>query len=406
MNLAITLDQRFEATPDRKVWTPGQFAHLFWTRYLDVFDHVCVVARVRRVTATPPGWTRADGPGVSFAPVTYYRGPWQYLLRRHRVRADVLGVVGPSDAVIFRVSSQIAACLESTLRRTGHPYGLEVVNDPYGNFSPGAIRNPLRPFFHWWFPRQLRRMCTGACGALYVTDQALQHRYPCPAYSVGVSDVELPESAIALRSRSIDRRVRTVELITIGSLVDRCKAVDILISAVAACTREGLDLRLTIVGDGKERPSLEARARALGLGPRVRFLGQLPAGEAVRAELDRADLFVLPSRSEGLPRAMIEAMARALPCIGSTVGGIPELLPPEDLVPPGDAGALARKIREVVSDPGRIARMSTRNLEKAGQYRENALRGRRTAFYHRVREATEAWRDRRAVPIPRREVSP
>ena len=88
------------------------------------------------------------------------------------------------------------------------------------------------------------------------------------------------------------------------------------------------------------------------------------------------------------------------------MGGIPELLPPEDLVPPGDAGALARKIREVVSDPGRMARMSTRNLEKAGQYRENALRGRRTAFYHRVREATEAWRDRRAVPIPRREVSP
>ena len=54
MNLVITLEQRFEATPDGKVWTPGLFAHPFWTRYLDVFDHVCVVARVRRVAATPP----------------------------------------------------------------------------------------------------------------------------------------------------------------------------------------------------------------------------------------------------------------------------------------------------------------------------------------------------------------
>ncbi|MBV8270174.1 MAG: glycosyltransferase family 4 protein [Planctomycetaceae bacterium] len=163
---------------------------------------------------------------------------------------------------------------------------------------------------------------------------------------------------------------------------------------MAACMREGLDLRLTMVGDGKERPGLEARARALGLGPRVRFLGQLPAGEAVRAELDRADLFVLPSRTEGLPRAMVEAMARALPCIGSWVGGIPELLPREDLVPPGDAAALARKIREVVCDPDRMARMSACNLEKAEQYREDALRGRRIAFYQHVREATEAWRDR------------
>jgi glycosyltransferase involved in cell wall biosynthesis len=115
----------------------------------------------------------------------------------------------------------------------------------------------------------------------------------------------------------------------------------------------------------------------------------------VRAALDHADLFVLPSRTEGLPRAMIEAMARALPCIGSTVGGIPELLPPEDLVPPGDAAALARKIREVVCDPDRMARMSARNLEQARQYREDALSGRRIAFYQRVREVTEAWRDRR-----------
>ena len=136
---------------------------------------------------------------------------------------------------------------------------------------------------------------------------------------------------------------------------------------------------------------LAARARALGLGPRVRFLGQLPAGDAVRAELDRADLFVLPSRTEGLPRAMVEAMARALPCIGSTAGGIPELLPAEDLLPPGDAAAQARKIREVVSDPGRMARMSARNLEKAEEYRDDALRERRVAFYQNITNQTETW---------------
>lgn len=391
MNLIVTLEQRFEATPDGKVWTPGQCAHPFWRRYLEVFSHVRVVARVRRVAAVPPGWTRADGPGVSFAPVTYYLGSWQYLLHRHWVRADVRGAVGPSDAVILRVCSQVSACLEPLLRRAGHPYGLEVVGDPYDIFAPGAVRHPLRPFFRWWSSRQLRRQCAGACGALYVTEQALQCRYPCPAYSVGVSDVELPESAIALRARPVDRRVRTVDLIMVGSLEQIYKSPDVLIDAVADCTREGLDLRLAIVGDGKERPGLEARARALGLGPRVRFLGQLPAGEAVRAELDRADLFVLPSRTEGLPRAMVEAMARALPCIGSTMGGIPELLPPEDLVPPGDAGALARKIREVVGDSGRMARMSARNLDKARQYGEDLLRERRVAFYYHIKACTKAW---------------
>ena len=121
------------------------------------------------------------------------------------------------------------------------------------------------------------------------------------------------------------------------------------------------------------------------------FLGQLPAGAAIRAQLDQADLFVLPSYQEGLPRAMIEAMARALPCIGSNVGGIPELLSAENMVLPGDVTALANKIREVVTDPQRMEQMSIRNLEKAKEYREDILHARRVAFYHQVREKTEAW---------------
>ncbi|MGH2559900.1 MAG: glycosyltransferase, partial [Thermomicrobiales bacterium] len=148
---------------------------------------------------------------------------------------------------------------------------------------------------------------------------------------------------------------------------------------------------LVLVGDGKHRGSLEVRAVRLGIKDRVHFLGQLSAGEVVRAELDRADLFVLPSRTEGLPRAMVEAMARALPCIGSTMGGIPELLQADEMVPPGDVAALAAKIREVVLDPERMARMSVRNLERAQDYRDATLRARRVAFYHRVRELTEGW---------------
>ena len=130
---------------------------------------------------------------------------------------------------------------------------------------------------------------------------------------------------------------------------------------------------------------------ALGVATRVQFPGHVASGDAVRAELDRADLFVLPSRQEGLPRAMIEAMARGLPCIGSTVGGIPELLATEDMVPPNDASAVARKIREVVGDPPRMVRMSARNLAKAREYSLDVLTHRRERFYEHVRAQTEAW---------------
>ena len=415
MNLIIALDQRYEGTPDGRIWTPGLFAHTFWRRYLDVFDHVRVVARVREVPAPVPGWVRADGQGVSFVPFTYYRGPWQYLKRRRRIRADLRGVVGLSDSVILRVGSHVAGCLERELFRTGHPYGVEVVNDPYDAFSPGAIVHPLSPVFRWWFPRELRRQCSRACAAAYVTEHALQRRYPASSmvftttyssvempdvayvastgavFSTYFSDVELTETAFVPVYRHGCSAKSFFRLVAVGSLEHLYKAPDVLLEAIRRCVRDGIDLELVWIGGGKHQMQIEAQAQALGLGTRVKFPGQLPAGEAVREEMDRADVFVLPSRQEGLPRAMIEAMARALPCIGSTVGGIPELLPAEDLVPPGDHAALAAKIREVVSSPNRLARMSVRNLAKAQEYRDESLLKRRIEFYRYVRKATEAW---------------
>jgi len=166
--------------------------------------------------------------------------------------------------------------------------------------------------------------------------------------------------------------------------------------ALAKLSRD-VNWRCWIAG-GAQRPAeieyaahLKRLVAELGLAERVCFLGQLPGGETVRAQLDWADLFVLPSRTDALPRAMIEAMARGLPCIGTTVGGIPELLPCEDMVPSNDAGALARKIQEVASDPMRMIRMSARNIEKAKEYREEILHERRVSFYKHVRRSTEAW---------------
>jgi glycosyltransferase involved in cell wall biosynthesis len=391
MHVVVTLEHRFDRTPDGAVWTQTQCPYTFWQRYLEVFDGVRVVARVRDLPAVSDAWTRADGPGVSFLAVPYDLGPWQYLRRRRAVGRVVRDAVGPDDAVLLRVPGRVGTLLATRLHRSARPYGVEVVSDPYDVFAPGSVRHPLRPLFRWLFPRQLRRVCRHASTAAYVTQQALQRRYPCPSEAIGVSDVDLPADAFVPAPRRTRPAEGALTLITVATLAQLYKAPDVLIDAVAACALAGLDLRLVLVGDGKHRPELEARAAAHGLAGRVSFRGQLTVGGPVRAQLDAADLFVLPSYQEGLPRAMVEAMARALPCLGSTVGGIPELLPEEDLVPPGRADALAAKIREVAADPPRLARMSARNLAKAAEYRADILHERRRAFYRCVREQTEAW---------------
>jgi glycosyltransferase involved in cell wall biosynthesis len=188
-------------------------------------------------------------------------------------------------------------------------------------------------------------------------------------------------------------------VVLVGSLEQLYKGPDVLIEAAALCAGFGLHFRITIVGDGRHRTELEALAHARGLTDRIRFTGNLPPGNAVRAELDRADLFVLPSRTEGLPRALIEAMARGLPCIASAVGGVPELLAPSELVTPGDKSALACKLRDVLTDPQRLARLSAENLDKAREFHCGVLQVQRSAFYGVVRDATRAWQQRHGLGL-------
>jgi glycosyltransferase involved in cell wall biosynthesis len=368
------------------------FSYAFWRRYLEVFDQVKIVARAQRVAAAAEGWLRVDGDRVAFSPVPYYVGPFQYLLRARAIRLAVCNGIGDQDAVILRVPSPLAACLAPRLRSKGRPFGVQVVGDPYDVFGPGAVRHPLRFFFRWWFSRQVRRQCTYACASAYVTEKALQRRYPgAPgAYSTYFSDVELCADAFTPAPRTFNVSGRAT-LIHVGTMSQLYKAQDVLLDALALCLRDGFDLRLVFVGDGRHRAELEERARVLGLAEHVEFLGQLPAGVAVRERLDKADVFMLPSRTEGLPRALIEAMARGLPCIGSTVGGIPELLAHEDVVPPGNAVALAQKIIEVVGDHSRMTAMSARNQRKAQEYQDHILAERRRQFYRAVRDRTAEW---------------
>jgi glycosyltransferase involved in cell wall biosynthesis len=221
---------------------------------------------------------------------------------------------------------------------------------------------------------------------LYVTKYALQQMYPCGGVTAGVSDVVLDPEAFAAEPRMFDSK--PLRIITVGSMANLHKGYDVLIDAVGMCVRRGLDAQLVLVGDGRHRSELGRRAEVAGLTARTRFAGEVHPASAVRAALDAADLFVLPSRTEGLPRALVEAMARALPCIGTAVGGIPELLHKDDLVAPRDARALGGRILEVASDRGRMGQMSRRNWQKAFEYQQAPLIAARTDFYQRVKERT------------------
>ncbi len=135
------------------------------------------------------------------------------------------------------------------------------------------------------------------------------------------------------------------ELLFVGRLA-AVKGVPVLLEAVAALKPRFPALRLTLIGDGPDRPALEAQARALGLGETVQLLGYRSQSEVAEA-LAETDIFTLPSFAEGVPVVLMEALASHVPVVTTQIAGVPELV--QDgasgrLVPPGDTQALEQAI--------------------------------------------------------------
>jgi glycosyltransferase involved in cell wall biosynthesis len=143
-------------------------------------------------------------------------------------------------------------------------------------------------------------------------------------------------------------------LLFVGGLHHR-KGADVLFRAVASLPPSGF--RLLVCGEGESEDDLRALAAELGVSDRVRFLGYC---RDVPGLMAAADLFVLPSRWEGCPMVILEAMAAGLPIVATAVGGVPELIRDGQeglLVPPDDAVTLAGAIHELLNDPARARRL-------------------------------------------------
>ena len=128
------------------------------------------------------------------------------------------------------------------------------------------------------------------------------------------------------------------------------KGVDLFLDACALLMRDGVACSAVVVGDGPERARLAAQCRRLGLESRVAFAGQTSDVDVVYRDLD---LVVLPSRSEGLPNTLLEAMWADVPAVATAVGAVPEVVGTSAaarLVAPGSAAALADAIHVAITN--------------------------------------------------------
>ena len=182
-----------------------------------------------------------------------------------------------------------------------------------------------------------------------LTPPAQWHKFE--VIRLGVDPMLLTPISRSLTSGITMPGPRTYELVSVGRLVP-AKGQRILLDALRILRDRNTHLHLTLIGDGPELPALDQFVTQHHLEEHINFKGALNHASTL-AHVRRADIFALPSFAEGIPVALMEAMSLGLPCVGTSIAGIPELIRSGVdgiLVPPANALALADALESLTAD--------------------------------------------------------
>jgi glycosyltransferase involved in cell wall biosynthesis len=237
-------------------------------------------------------------------------------------------------------------------------HGLDVWNDP-----------------PWLLRKKVASASAVICAADYTRSQVLR-----------VSDTsEWPKIRVVRCGIDLDRLAprpsrpagTPFRVVTVGRLAPE-KGLMVLLEALLRLQESGIDVALSVVGSGRHEAAIADFVARNGLGERVSLVGEVPADQ-VPGLLREADAFCLPSFAEGVPMAIVEAMAIGIPVVSTQVGGIPEVVIAGTTgicVPAGRSDLLAEGIAALATDPERGLAFSTaarRRVEELYDARKTTL---------------------------------
>lgn len=261
---------------------------------------------------------------VSTDKITFHEMPsfWN-ILNWPKIVRIIKQVIDNSDFSYLRAEGIYGSLAGFFCIRKHVKYMTIMPADPEVGLKEHGIIGHIVSFFH---VKLVKYVVKRADYAYYVTQSYLQKKYPSDGVVLGCSDVQLEP----IDDEILDRRLKKIEahkeklvLGTAGALLPMIKGQDLVLKAIAQ-VRNAIDVEYHLVGMGNSEEIISI-AKNEGVEDLLFIEGTLPHGEVFKW-MDNIDIYIQPSRTEGLPRAVVEAMSRALPCIGSEVGGIPELL--------------------------------------------------------------------------------
>lgn len=373
---------------DGKYYFKSQEWSDFYQRYLRVFEELRIVNRVIDEPELKTGRILVDDPRIEIRPLPIFHGPKQYLTKYFATGHAMRNAVDGCDAAILRLPSTVAQRLSRQVMKAGIPYAAEIVFDACdgANTSDSLSEKILWRIIDY----QMKRICAGADGVSCVTAKYLQRRYFSTKpnhFESNYSTLNIDKSFFTSPRKFPNRNPLSIAHVDLQIGLHGRKGTDIIIQALAKLKWEkGIVVNADFAGDdwNNSTGQIMNYARKYGIESQVTCPGFLNRAQ-LNEFLDKSDLFVLPTKAEGLPRVIIEAIAKGLPVITTPVSGNPELVYDEYLVDFYDVDTLAQKIAQLVTDRAAYEDASRRNFEHSLQYEGSILQVRRDEFYKKLK---------------------
>lgn len=389
MRLLFVHGARVVKSEAGRLYTDGSFTQELWNRYLLLSKDFHVLLRdskevVPNKQAQKLSEINEELIGVSVVPDDIK--PRSHALNpvvQKEINRIVSYEVQKADAIIIRMPSGVGERAVYYAKKYKKNYLIEAVGDVYTAYKyyggiQGKILAPIKREIN-------RKIIREAPFVLYVSNTFLQDRYPTRGISIGCPDVTLNKPNIdVLRKRINKIHESTEEIILglIGVLGVNYRGHATAIRTVKVLLNRGINVRIKFLGSGSPSQWLEL-SRNLGIEDKVEFCGSLPGGNLVMEWIDDIDILIMPTKQETLGRAIIEAMSRGCPVVGSRETAIGEQLGSDCLALSDDYEGFADIIERMVGDLNYMEYCAYENFYRSFKYCNEELDKRRSSFYKR-----------------------
>lgn len=360
----------------------------FYKRYLRIFNSLRIAVRCEVVNELNSCNILIDDTRIEVIDIPNFSGPLEYAKKYFKIGRALTNICNGCDAAIVRLPSTIGQRVARKVIKSHIPYGVEVVYDAEDGWR--SEKKIINRYLWKRIDKEMRETCYTANGISCVTEFYLQKHYyskKADAFTSHYSTLELPKEFYGFPKKYPEGKTFTLANVANQIQFNGRKGFNEIIEAISILKKKGVIVNAKFVGQDYHNGITQFMdlSRCLDVEKQIEFMGYL-----TRPELDdflsSVDMFVMPTRAEGLPRVIIEAMAKGLPAISTPVSGNPELLDTHFLVKYEDVQTLANRIEELIIDKELYEKTSFENFYNSQKYEATVLERKRDAFYQKLEQ--------------------